>query len=127
MRKTLTYTVPFEGRDKGKVFHLTEMPADAAEKWAIRALLAIGHAGIDLPPDFETGGMAVIGRVGLEALMRVDFRDAEPLLDEMMLCVSCQPNPTDPKIVRGLVPDDIEEVSTRLALRREVVRLHTGF
>jgi hypothetical protein len=127
MRKTLVYTVPFEGRDKGRAFHLAEMPADAAEKWAIRALLAIGHAGIDLPPDIENGGMAAIARVGLDALMRVDFHDAEPLLDEMTACVSIQPNPTDPKIVRGLMPDDIEEVATRVALRREVVRLHTGF
>ncbi len=122
-----TYTVQIEGRDKGKVFHMTEMSADAVEKWAIRALLAVGHAGIDLPPDIKDGGMATIARVVLEALMRVDFRDAEPLLDEMMTCVRIQPNPVDPKIVRELVPDDIEEVSTRVALRREVMRLHTGF
>ncbi|MEK7888222.1 hypothetical protein AAB992_13975 [Burkholderia contaminans] len=127
MRKTLTYTVTANGRDKGKVFQLTEMPADAAEKWAIRALLAIGRAGIDLPPGIENEGIAAIARVGLEALMRIDFHDAEPLLDEMIGCVQLQPNPTDPRIVRALTPDDIEEVSTRVALRREVFRLHTGF
>ncbi|MCI0152402.1 hypothetical protein KNO81_42165 [Paraburkholderia sediminicola] len=59
--------------------------------------------------------------------MRIDFHDAELLLDEMMGCVSIQPNPADPKIVRGLIPDDIEEVNTRVLLRREVFRLHTGF
>jgi hypothetical protein len=127
MRKTLVYTVPTEGRDRGKVFHLTEMPAAAAEKWAIRVLLAVGRAGVDLPPGFENEGMAAFARIGLEALMRVDFRDAEPLLDEMMACVRIQPKPADPKIVRELVADDIEEIATRVTLRREVVRLHTGF
>ncbi|MCI0152403.1 DUF3990 domain-containing protein [Paraburkholderia sediminicola] len=32
-----------DGRDHGKVFQLTEMPSDQAEKWAIRVLLALGH------------------------------------------------------------------------------------
>ncbi|KWO55873.1 hypothetical protein [Burkholderia territorii] len=127
MRKTLTYTVTANGRDKGKVFQLTEMPADAAEKWAIRALLAIGRAGVDLPPGIENEGIAAIARVGFGALMRIDFADAEPLLDEMMACVQIQPNPADPRIVRALIADDIEEVSTRVTLRREVFRLHTGF
>ncbi len=127
MRKQITYTVSAEGRDRGKVFQLTEMPSDQAEKWAIRALLALGRAGIDLPPGIEREGMAAMARIGLEALMRIDFHDAEPLLDEMMGCVAIQPNPADPKIVRALIPDDIEEVSTRVLLRREVFRLHTGF
>ncbi|MGF6604574.1 hypothetical protein P3T23_009330 [Paraburkholderia sp. GAS448] len=127
MRKQIIYTVSAEGRDHGKVFQLTEMPADQAEKWAIRVLLALGRAGIDLPPGIEREGMAAMARVGLEALMRIDFHDAEPLLDEMMGCVRFQPNPADPKVVRALIADDIEEVATRVLLRREVFRLHTGF
>ncbi|WP_233867101.1 hypothetical protein [Paraburkholderia adhaesiva] len=127
MRKTLAYTVQAEGRDRGKVFHLTEMPADAGERWAIRVLLAIGRAGVDLPPGIEHEGMAALARIGLSALMRIDFSDAGPLLDEMMACVRFQPNPANPAIVRELVPEDIEEIATRLALRREVMRLHTGF
>ena len=127
MRKQITYTVAAEGRDQGKVFHLTEMPSDQGEKWAIRALLALGRAGIDLPPGIENEGMAAMARIGLEALMRIDFHEAELLLDEMMGCVAIQPNPSEPKIVRALVADDIEEVATRVLLKREVFRLHTGF
>jgi hypothetical protein len=127
MRKTLTYTVTDEGRDQGKAYLLTEMPADAAEKWAIRALLAVGRAGIDLPPGIEHEGLATIARLGLEALMRIDFHDAEPLLDEMMACVQIQPNPADARVVRALVIGDIEEIGTIIALRRAVFRLHTGF
>lgn len=127
MRKTLTYTVTAEGRDQGKAFLLTEMPADAAEKWAIRVVLACGRAGVDLPPGVENEGIAGVARIGLSSLMRMDFIDAEPLLDEMMACVQIQPNPADPRVVRPLVTDDIEEIMTRLVLRREVFRLHTGF
>ncbi|SDR17714.1 hypothetical protein [Paraburkholderia tuberum] len=128
MRKTLTYTVPADGsRDAGKMFKLTEMSADSAEKWAIRALLALGRSGVDLPAGIEREGMAAMARIGLEALMRVDFHDAEPLLDEMMGCVQICPNANDPGVVRSLVADDIEEVATRVKLRREVFRLHTGF
>ncbi|MGF6444394.1 hypothetical protein [Paraburkholderia youngii] len=128
MRKTLTYTVQADGgRDAGKMFKLTEMSAEAAEKWAIRALLALGRAGVQIPDSAVREGMGAIARIGIGLLMRVDFHDAEPLLDEMMACVQIQPNPNDLAVVRALVADDIEEVATRVLLRREVFRLHTGF
>lgn len=126
-RKELRYTVQAEGRDKGKVFQLMEMPAAQAEKWAIRALLALGRAGVDIPESALLEGMGAMARVGLGALLRVDFRDTEPLLDEMMACVSIIPDASRPEIARSLIADDIEEVATRVRLRREVFRLHTGF
>ena len=33
-RKTQTYTIDSGGRDKGKTFLITEMPATKAEDWA---------------------------------------------------------------------------------------------
>jgi hypothetical protein len=51
---------------------------------------------------------------------------AKPLMQEMMACVQIQPGP-DPKIIRRMIPDDIEEVATRLRLRDEVINLHLGF
>ncbi|MGF6633525.1 hypothetical protein OKW39_000676 [Paraburkholderia sp. MM6662-R1] len=126
-RKSVTYTVQAEGRDKGKVFKLVEMPAERGEKWAIRALLALGRAGMNIPESAIREGMGAMARVGLDALMRVEFHEAEPLIDEMMECVSIIPDPSKPEVVRGLVADDIEEVVTRVVLRREVFRLHTGF
>jgi hypothetical protein len=47
----------------------------------------------------------------------------KPLLDEMFACVQI----TEPKITRSLTPDDIEEVTTRLKLREEVLQIHLGF
>ena len=49
MRKTKTYTVDSDDRDKGKVFLITEMPATKAEDWAIRVMLALGSANVDIP------------------------------------------------------------------------------
>lgn len=128
-RKTAIYTVQAGGRDTGKVFHLCEMPADQAEKWAIRALLALGRAGIDLPPGSEREGIAAIARAGLDALIRVNFGDAEPLLDEMMeSCVEIAPGgERGARLNWTEAKRSIEEVATIVQLRREVFRLHTGF
>lgn len=127
MRKTLTYTVQSDNRDNGKCFLIREMPATKAEKWAIRAFLALGKSGIELPEGWEQTGMAGMARIGLGMVAKLPYDQAEPLLDEMMECVSIIPNPNKPEIVRSLVEDDIEEVSTRLKLRAEVFNLHVGF
>jgi hypothetical protein len=37
-RKSIDVTIPFEGRDKGKVFHIVEMPSLHSERWAMRAI-----------------------------------------------------------------------------------------
>ncbi|HEX7687348.1 MAG TPA: hypothetical protein VF453_06565 [Burkholderiaceae bacterium] len=126
-RREAFVTIDAEGRDKGKVFKLTEMPAAQAERWAIRAFLALANAGVDLPEDVATSGMAGIAVVGIRALGKLKWADAEPLLDEMMLCVSACPQPDNRTVVTGLFPDSIEEISTRLRLRKEVFLLHTGF
>ncbi len=125
-RSTKDVTITAEGRDKGKVFRLTEMSAAAGERWAIRAVLALGHAGYQVPDNFLGGGMAVLASIGFSALLRIDFHDAEPLLNEMMACVTCVTDPAS-GIVRPLIDDDTEEVATRLFLRDEVAALHVGF
>lgn len=126
MRRTLTYTVTAEGRDKGKAFLLTEFPASRSEKWAIRALLALGKAGVEVG-DALTSGMQGLARLGYDVLTRADYEDIAPLLDEMMECVQSIPNPANQNVVRGLIEDDIFEVATRMFLRMEVFKLHVGF
>ena len=125
-RKTGTITIDQEGRDHGKSFFLTEMPATQAEKWATRALLAMARAGADIPDNVSDMGMAALAdpRALLTAIGNLAFADAEPLLDEMFSCVAFNPSGS---IVRPLIENDIEEVKTRLLLRSEVIALHTGF
>lgn len=123
MRKETTFAAE-DGRDKGKQFHIREMSAAQAEAWAIRALLAIGNAGVEIPEDAAGLGMAGLFAVGIKALMSIPYAAAEPLLDEMMSCVQAMPSAN---VTRALVEDDIEEVTTRFKLRRAVWELHTGF
>lgn len=127
MRKTETITIEREGRDKGKQFKLTEMSAAQAERWALRAFFALANTGVELPDDMADSGMAGIAAVGLSALGKVPFEQAEPLLDEIMGCVQIVPDPSKPHVVRALIDEDIEEVATRLELRKAVWDLHTGF
>src|ERR1039458_767382 len=126
-RKTAEVLITDEGRDKGKVFVLTEMPAAQTEKWAMRALLALTKAGVEIPENIQGAGIAGIAVLGLKALGGMDFYDAEPLLDEMLQCVTIRPDPKNIAFTRALLDDDIEEIKTRLQLRAEVCTLHVGF
>lgn len=124
MRKVATITIDRPGRDQGKVFVITEMSAAASEEWAGRALFAMMNAGVEIPDDIASAGLAGIAAMGLASLTKMPFDAAKPLLDEMMTCVQVSPSPT---VTRRLIDDDIEEVATRLTLRREVFNLHIGF
>lgn len=126
-RRTASVTISAEGRDHGKVFILTEMSASQAEKWAARAMLAIGQSGVQIPDDVATAGLAGVAAIGIQAISGVPWHLAEPLLDEMFRCIAFQPNPAQPDVVRALMEDDIEEIATRVQLREEVISLHLGF
>lgn len=123
-RKTATVTISAEGRDKGKVFVLTELSAYEAEDWAGRALFALMNAGVEIPDNIAEGGLAGVAAMGFKAITKLPFDSAKPLLDKMMECVQIQPSPT---VTRALIPDDIEEVATLLQLRKQVLGLHMDF
>jgi hypothetical protein len=127
-RKELDILIDDEGRDKGKTFHITEMSAYDAEAWAIRAILALTNANVELGQDFDPGmGMANFTGAAFRALLAMHYEDAKPLLDEMMRCVTIKPDPMHPNITRPLLENDTEEVKTLFRLRTAVLTLHTGF
>jgi hypothetical protein len=123
-RRINDVTITDAGRDVGKIFRITEMSATAAEEWAMKALVVLTKAGVDIPAN---SGMAGIAVAGLQSLGQLNFTDAKVLLDEMFTCIVRVPNIKNQMVVRPLVEDDTEEVSTRLRLRAEVFALHTGF
>ncbi len=147
MRKREVYTVEAQGRDKGKSFLLTEMSARDAEDWgASMFMLAVNHGIMPedgMPPGEGKGGMGDLMRFDLSMLRQIPMERARPLWDQMMTCVRFVPSLTDMEIVpagdaypksRPIAEDanypdgdDIEEVGTRLMLRDEVIKLHTGF
>ena len=126
-RKVSQYQVQDEGRDFGKVFQIREMACTQAEKWALRAFLAIAKSGIELPDGAETAGFAGIATMGLTMVGKLPYEDAVPLLDEMFTCVQVLPNPSDLSVTRNLVEGDIEEVATRIKLRIAIFKLHADF
>jgi hypothetical protein len=125
-RREAVVVIDAEGRDKGKIFRLTELPAEQGEEWATRLLLALGKSGVEVPEGVFSMGMAGLAAVGIRAMGGLPWEVAKPLMQEMMACVQIQPGP-DARIVRRMIPDDIEEVATRLRLRDEVINLHLGF
>jgi hypothetical protein len=129
-RKEIDFTIS-EGtaetnRDFGKTFHIREMGAKPAEEWAMQALMIAAKNGVDIG-EAEGRGMAGIAILGAAALLKGNFYEIKPLLDEMMTCVSIKPDPRNPQIQRPLIDDDIEEIATRINLRREVLNLHVNF
>ena len=121
-RKILTVQIKTAGRDCGKVFVITEMSAWDAENWATEAIFAMMNAGVVITEDIAEAGLAGLAALGISALTKISYEKAKPLLDRMMSCVQIQL-----AVVRPIIDDDIEEVSTLLQLRKEVFNLHLSF
>lgn len=126
-RKETFITIDAAGRDQGKVFYIKEMSASQAEWWALRALMAMGRGGVEIPDNLRSMGIAAMAVEGLKAISKIPPDEAKPLLDELMTCVQAVPNPADTTVVRPLIEADIDEVATRLNLRAEVFKLHVDF
>jgi len=142
-RRTKVVTITDEGRDKGKSFVITEMPADQGEWWAFRALIALGNSGASLPEGALDSAMAGLATMeaskgwasalfvaGLKMLPGVKASELKPLLDEMFGCVQYRP-PGGKGLPDQSINDgpysQVEEIATRLKLRAEVLELHLGF
>ena len=105
------------------------MPATKAEDWAIRAMLALANANVDIPEGAFQLGMAALAEIGLKKLFAVDAVQMKPLLTELMECVEFVPNPQKPqvKVTYPLFESQVEEVKTLLTLKWEVLKLHLDF
>lgn len=130
-RRTRTVTIdkPAEGakenRDAGKVFVVTEVDAIQAEEWGLRAMMALGTGGIQVPPELVSAGLLGIVLVGYQAFMGAREDAVLPLWREMLpACVSLQHSA---EVREPFGRHQVEEVSTLLLLRKTVLELHTGF
>ncbi|HHL3633691.1 hypothetical protein [Neisseria polysaccharea] len=123
--KTKQITIE-NGRDKGRVFLITEMSAAHADNWAMRALIALANGGADLGGISPQQGMIGMARVALEALGRLKADDAIPLLNELLDCVQIIPEGGRPRPL-NMDFNDVEDFTTLWRLRKEVFALHTDF
>ena len=128
-RKVKIVKIEKEGRDFAKVFRITEMPSLQAEKWAMRALQGLIQSGVDVPENFAAMPMAQMASVGIKALGGIPLDILDPLMDQVMACVEYIPNPSKPDFALplGVDDNDIEEVATRIQLKKETLFLHIGF
>lgn len=125
-RRTKKVTIDNEkSRDHGKTFVITEMPSEQAEWWAMRAIQALIAENVDISV-FSPGDtpLAELARMGFKALGSLPQEKLKPMMDEMFTCVSIGLPDGN---TRNLLPDEIEDVSTRMKLRQEILSLHIDF
>ena len=123
--KTKQITIE-HGRDKGRVFLITEMSAAHADNWAMRALIALVNGGVDLGGLSPQQGMMGMAGVALDALGRLKADNAIPLLNELLDCVQIIPEGGRPRPL-NMDFNDVEDFTTLWRLRKEVFALHTDF
>ena len=123
--KTKQITIE-NGRDKGRVFLITEMAAAHADNWAMRALIALANGGVDLGSLRPQQGMMGMVKATLDALGKVKPEDAIPLLNELLGCVQIIPDGGKPRPF-NMDFNDVEDFTTLWRLRKEVFALHTDF
>jgi hypothetical protein len=133
MRKETVLAPDDFGRDAGKHFLITELPALRAEKWAWRMFLALkgtaGHIPTDIEESIARLGMVGVAIRGVNAFLAaaVRYEEIEPLLDEMLTCVQRVRDPRHPEVAQPLIDGDVLEIKTLMWLRGEVLRIHVGF
>jgi hypothetical protein len=116
------------GRDSGKQFFITEMPAAQSEDWGFRAGLLLVNAGVNIPKNAQKLGMMAVLSASISNIAgNLDWYALKPLLDELMGCVKIIPDPKNSTVMRDLIGDDIEEPLTRAKLKKEALMLHLDF
>ena len=122
MRKELEVKIE-EGRDKDKVFLIKELPALQMEKWAIRALSAIGKN--------TSGGVMALASMDvpdiINAFAGADTEKTEPLMKELLESCFFKKDATLVQLKEEFVNDIIEEWKTILRLQWEALQLNLGF
>ena len=122
MRKEIEVTIE-EGRDAGKKFKITEMPAFQMDRWATRALIALGKS--------QKGGIAALGAMNVQdiisAFTELEFEKAEPLLQELLECCAFIKDGTSVQMKKEFVDGVVEDWTTLFRLRVESLKLNLGF
>ena len=126
MRPPVAVTIE-SGPDAGKTFLVHEMPAVEAELWCIRALNALIHE--KAVAESEATGAADLARAsGPDGVTTIAAAKAltDPQLDGIWKYITFRPpNPQAPE--QTLRDDHIQDWRTRMRLRFEFYRFHTGF
>lgn len=123
MRKTQIVTADC-GRDKGKVFKITELSAFEAHDWLAKAFFAVMNAGNEISQEVAAQGISGLISLGFDSLRKVRYEDAEPLIKVLQSCIVILPDHKNKQIERPLIDSDIEEYITLVQLEKQVFDLH---
>ena len=122
MRKEIEVKIE-KGRDAGKVFKITEMPAFQADRWATRALILLGKT--------TKGGIMALGSMEMSDIINsfseLDYEKAEPLLQELLECCSFIKDGTSIPLKKDMIDSIVEDWTTLFKLRIEALQLNIGF
>lgn len=124
-RKQIEITITDEGRDRGKTFQITEMPATEAQEIATQLLVAALNCGMELKGDVFNMGMADLWQAGFSVIEQVPYHFLKPILDRFDRCAMYLDKQTN--FARKLADGDIEEVKTFFKLRAAAIKLHFDF
>lgn len=133
MLRTATVTIEREGRDKGGVLVLREMPAEQAAFWIMRAGQILIRAGADIPSDIAehdiTGFIAMGVGTLLSGIGKASWAETKPLLEELRTCVVSwtPPGGQAPLSMWGAISPQIMEISTHFQIYEEALSLTVGF
>lgn len=121
MRKEIEITID-QGRDAGKTFKITEMGSVQMDRWATKALCLFGRSNQGL------GSLANMGLVEIiNAFSKVDYEEAQPLLDELLACASFKKDGAYVVMKGSMIEGVVEDFTTLFRLRVEALKLHFGF
>lgn len=130
--KTTTYEIP-KGRDKGKKFLITEMPAMQADEWAHRLVYQASMSGIDLKNvdilNIDTKsmtGMIEIGAAILSVLGKIPPADSREMKFELLdRCVQIIPTGGQPRSC--MWEQEILDFQNFMVLAAQALKVHVGF
>lgn len=130
--KTATYSIT-SGRDKGKNFLITEMPAIQADEWAHRLIEQAANSGVNLKNvdvlNLDTksmSGMIEIGAAIFSILGRIPYETSRDMKFELLnRCVQIVPTGGQPR--QCLWEQEIEDFQNFTLLAAEALKVHIGF
>lgn len=130
--KRKIFTIP-KGRDEGKRFQITEMPALKADEWAHKLLEQASRSGVDLKNvdvlNLDTksmAGMIEIGAAVFTILGRIDHEiSREMKFDLLDTCVRIIPTEGEPRMC--LWDDEIKDFQNFTLLAAQAIGIHIDF
>lgn len=121
-------------RDERRTFVITEMPVTKLQRFIIRFAVVAAGSGIlqvdvkdTAPDDIMAMTAGALNGLDLGKLAMMNPDTVQPLLDELLGCVSYRVGNNDTIMTPDVVDTYIKDIRTLWALYREVVMLHFDF